>query len=120
MPFAIMRSKLIQMQKRALGYLLAIIGFGGMLLAGYLFVTGSGDRMNLLEVTCYMIAGATSFFSGINYIYESARTFTDKHLQVTPELEEVSPIQQQWRTIHIAKQPVREANKAVTANAATA
>lgn len=99
------------MQKRALGYLLAVIGFGGMLLAGYLFVTGSGSRINLLEVTCYMIAGATSFFTGINYIYESARTFTEKHLQATPELEEVSPIQQQWRTIHIAKQPAREVNK---------
>lgn len=106
------------MQKRALGYLLTVIGFGGMILAGYLFVTGSGNRINLLEVTCYMIAGATSFFCGINYIYESARTFTEEHLQATPELEEVSPIQQQWRTIHIAKQPARETNNNVKANAA--
>ena len=99
------------MHKRALGYLLALIGFGGMILAGYLFVTGSGSRINLLEVTCYMIAGATSFFAGINYIYESARTFTEENLQIPPELDEVSPIQQQWRTIHIAKQPVREVKK---------
>jgi hypothetical protein len=108
------------MQKRALGYLLTVIGFGGMVLAGYLFVTGSGSKVNLLEVTCYMIAGAVSFFSGINYIYESATTFTEEHLQVTPdiELEEVSPIQQQWRTIHIAKSPSREVNSNVKANAA--
>ncbi len=83
-----------------------------MVLAGYLFVTGSGSRINLLEVTCYMIAGAASFFTGINYIYESARTFSEKHLQAASELEEVSPIQQQWRTIHIAKQPAREVKRA--------
>lgn len=97
------------MQKRVLGYLLTALGFGGMILAGYLFVTGSGGRLNLLEVTCYMIAGATCFFAGINAIYESARTFSGNHLQVAPELEEVSPIQQQWRTIHVAKTSAREA-----------
>ena len=39
------------MQKRVLGFLLAIMGFGGMALAGYLFVTGSGGRGHLFEVT---------------------------------------------------------------------
>lgn len=96
------------MQKRVLGYLLTVIGFGGMVLAGYLFVTGSGGRINLLEVTCYMIAGATSFFTGINYIYEAANTFKSQELEGLPELEEVSAIQQQWRTINIAKTSVRE------------
>ncbi len=98
------------MQKRVLGYLLTIMGFGGMVLAGYLFVTGTGGRINLLEVTCYMIVGATCFFTGLNYVYEAARTFTNE-LEHLPELEEVSAIQQQWRTIHITKETnVREVN----------
>lgn len=96
------------MQKRVLGYLLTIVGFGGMVLAGYLFVTGSGGRINLLEVICYMIAGATSFFTGINYIYQAANTFSQVEPQQLPELDEVSQIQQQWRTIHVTKPPVRE------------
>lgn len=98
------------MQKRVLGYLLTILGFGGMALAGYLFVTGSGDRLNLLEVTCYMIVGATCFFTGINYIYEALHSFSEEEVQraPAPELEEVTPIQQQWRTIHIAQRPSRE------------
>lgn len=105
------------MQKRVLGYLLTVIGFGGMVLAGYLFVTGSGGRINLLEVTCYMIAGATSFFTGINYIYEAVNTFSQEEVQPLPELEEVSQIQQQWRTIHVAKRPVREMNNSQKAAA---
>lgn len=108
------------MQKRLLGFLLAVVGFGGMALAGYLFVTGSGGRGHLLEVTSYMIVGAACFFAGINYIYASARAFTfDEHMQSSAELEEVSPIQQQWRTIQIARQPqpAMEA-KAVTVAAA--
>lgn len=85
-----------------------------MALAGYLFAVGTGGRGHLIEVTGYMIIGATCFFAGINYIYESANAFTPDHLQATPELEEVSPIQQQWRTIHIAKQPVKQVRDQVT------
>ena len=106
------------MQKRVLGYLLTIVGFVGMVLAGYLFVTGTGGRINLLEVSCYMIAGATSFFSGINCVYEAANTFSEEELLPLPELDEVSPIQQQWRTIHIAKRPAREMNSTSKAEAA--
>jgi len=102
------------MQKRILGYLLLVLGLAGMALAGYLFVVGTGGRGHLIEVTSYMIVGATSFFTGINYIYESANNFTADHLQVTPEMEEVSPIQQQWRTIHIAKQPAKSQLEQVT------
>ena len=94
------------MQKRYLGYLLLVLGLAGMALAGYLFVVGTGGRMHLIEVTSFMVVGAACFFAGINYIYESANTFTMDHLKVTPEFEEVSPIQQQWRTIHVAsRQP---------------
>ncbi len=81
-----------------------------MALAGYLFVTGSGDRGQLLEVMCYMIAGATCFFAGINYVYDSEHSFVDENIEINPEFEEVSPIQQQWRTIHIAKRPVKQVN----------
>ena len=105
------------MQKRVLGYLLTVIVFGGMVLAGYLFVTGTGGRINLLEVMCYMITGATSFFTGINYIYEAVNTFSEEEPQRLPELEEVSLIQQQWRTIHVSKRPTREMSNAQKAEA---
>jgi len=96
------------MHKRILGFSLLVIGFGGMALAGYLFAMGSGGRGHLIEVTSYMIVGAACFFAGINYVYETANAFSDRHLHLPSELEEVSPIQQQWRTIHISKQPVKQ------------
>ena len=105
------------MQKRTLGYLLMVIGFGGMVMAGYIFMTGTGGRGHLIEIISIMIIGAASFFSGINYIYDAAREFTVDHLNITPEIEEVSPIQQQWRTIHIAKQPVKKVREHLTAKA---
>jgi len=110
--FAINPLNSFYMQKRILGYLLLVVGLAGMALAGYLFVVGTGGKGHLIEVTSYMIIGAASFFAGINYIYEAANTFTRDHLQVTPELEEVSPIQQQWRTIHVAKQPASQREQA--------
>lgn len=93
------------MHKRILGYLLLLAGIAGMAVAGYLFAVGTGGRGHLIEVTSFMIFGAACFFAGINYVYESANSFTMDHMQISPDLEEVSPIQQQWRTIHIAKQP---------------
>ena len=105
------------MQKRTLGYLLLVIGLGGMALAGYIFITGTGGRGHLIEIISIMIFGAACFFSGINYIYEAAREFTVDQIKITPELEEVSPIQQQWRTIHIAKQPVKKVREHITAKA---
>lgn len=98
-----------------MGYLLVVIGFGGMALAGYLFATGTGGRGHLVEVTSYMIIGAACFFAGINYIYESAKEYRMDH-HFTPDLEEISPIQQQWRTIHIAKQPA-QTRESITAKA---
>ncbi len=77
-----------------------------MIFAGYIFATGSGGRGLLVEVICYLVAGATCFFAGINYIYEGAAGFSEKDAPVLPELEEVSPIQQQWRTIHITRSPL--------------
>jgi hypothetical protein len=106
------------MQKRVLGYVLLLVGLSGMALSGYLFVTGTGGRMHLIEVTSYLIFGASCFFWGINNIYESAHSFNDSHLKASPELEEVSPIQQQWRTIHVAKQPVAPTVSKISAEAA--
>lgn len=105
------------MEKRILGYLMMVIGLGGMALAGYIFVTGTGGRGHLIEITSILIIGAACFFAGINRIYEASREFSVDQLQVTPELEEVSPIQQQWRTIHIAKQPVKNVREHITAKA---
>ena len=85
-----------------------VFGIGGMAMAGYSFVTGSGGRGHLIEITSLLILGASFFFAGINYVYEASKEFTAEHLHVAPELEEVSPIQQQWRTIHIAKQPAKK------------
>lgn len=85
-----------------------MLGFGGMALAGYTFVTGTGDRGHLVEVTSFMIIGAICFFAGLNYIYESFTAFTENRAEHIPELEEVSELQQQWRTIRIARQPAAE------------
>ena len=90
------------MRPRLQGFLLAPLGFAGMFLAGYIFVTGSGGRCHVIEVTSYLIVGAVCFFAGINYIYESKGAFTQEDGQLSPELEEITPIQQQWRTVHIA------------------
>lgn len=109
---------MIFMQKRVLGILLTVLGFGGMMLAGYLFVTGSGGRGLLLEVTGYMIAGASCFFAGLNYIYDSANTFQHDSVPAE-EFEDVSPIQQQWRTIHVAGRQVA-GSKTATAKQASA
>jgi hypothetical protein len=92
-----------------------VIGLGGMALAGYLFVTGTGGRGHLIEITSFLIAGAAAFFAGINNIYEAAKEFTLDQLKITPELEEISPIQQQWRTIHIAKEPVKKVREQIPA-----
>ena len=61
------------MQKRILGYLLIVLGLAGMVLAGFIFVTGTGGRGHLIEVTSLMIIGASCFFSGINYVYDAAK-----------------------------------------------
>lgn len=105
------------MQKRILGYLLLVLGLTGMAIAGYSFVVGNGGRIHLIEVTSFMIVGAACFFAGINYIYESANSFTLDHMQAPSEIEEVSPIQQQWRTIHVAKQPVPQMREQLSAEA---
>lgn len=92
-----------KMQKRVIGFILAVFGFSGMALAGYIFVTGSGGRGHLLEVTSYMIVGAICFFAGLNYVYDSYHSFTEDNYHDVPELEEVSKLQQQWRTINVSK-----------------
>jgi len=104
------------MQKRILGFVLAVLGFGGMALAGYIFVTGTGGRTHLLEVTAYMIAGAICFFSGINYIYESRTDFGTEHTELNVNLDEIPPIQEQWRSIQVVKPT---SSNVITANAMT-
>ena len=105
------------MQKRILGYLLMVIGLGGMALAGYIFITGTGGRGHLIEIISILIIGAACFFAGINYTYEAGNEFTTDNLQITPEIEEISPIQQQWRTIQVAKQPLKKVREHITAKA---
>ena len=100
------------MQKRVAGFILAALGFSGMALAGYIFVTGTGGRGHLLEVTSYMIVGAICFFAGLNYIYDSFTSFTEHKFQDVPELDEVSELQQQWRSIQVAKQPAAQQSAA--------
>jgi hypothetical protein len=57
------------MDKRFLGWLLCVAGLAGMVLAVYLFMTGSGGKGHLFEVSGYLIAGAIAFFSGVHYAY---------------------------------------------------
>jgi hypothetical protein len=57
------------MDKRFLGWLLSVAGLAGMVLAVYLFMTGSGGKGHLFEVSGYLIAGAIAFFSGVHYAY---------------------------------------------------
>ena len=52
-----------------------VFGIGGMALAGYVFVTGTGGRGHLIEITSLLIIGASFFFAGINYIYEASKEF---------------------------------------------
>lgn len=99
--FVIFYEMMNNMRPKLLGYLLATVGFAGMFLAGYIFVTGSGGRGHLVEVTSYLIIGAACFFAGINYIYEARVTFSPQQADYAQEFEEISPIQQQWRTVHI-------------------
>ena len=94
-----------------------MIGFSGMALAGYIFVKETGSRGYLLEVTSYMIVGAACFFAGINYVYDSYASFTKDQSQGVPELEEVSRLQQQWRTIHISGQPAKAVSNQAAAEA---
>ena len=98
------------MQKRIVGFVLAMLGFTGMALAGYIFVTGTGGRGHLLEVTSYMVVGAVCFFTGLNYIYDSYTSFTEHKIQDVPELDEVSELQQQWRTKQVTKPTVQASN----------
>ncbi|MBA4166521.1 MAG: hypothetical protein H0X41_03080 [Chitinophagaceae bacterium] len=102
------------MQKRAVGFILAVLGFSGMALAGYIFVRGTGGRGHLVEVTSYMIVGAVCFFAGISYVYDSYTSFTEHKFHNVPELEEVSELQQQWRTIQIAKPTAQPVNQLVS------
>jgi hypothetical protein len=105
------------MHKRILGYVLLVVGLGGMALAGYLFAVGTGGRGHLIEVTSYMIMGAVCFFAGINYIYQYANEFTAEHAEAASDPEDVTPIQEQWRTIHVARQPVKQVRDQFTADA---
>lgn len=93
---------MINMRPRILGFLLTILGFGGMLFAGYVFVTGSGGRGNILEVTSYLILGAVCFFAGVSYIYDADAEYIPEELAAEEEFEDIIPIQQQWRAFHIA------------------
>lgn len=64
--FAIIKETNI-MDKKILGFVLLILGFGGIFFSGFSFINGNGGLNNMTQVIVYLIFGAALFFTGINY-----------------------------------------------------
>ena len=62
------------MEKRVLGIILSILGIGGLIYAGFLFMNGGGGERNIKGIIFSGVLGAIFFFSGIGLI----RTTKDK------------------------------------------
>lgn len=56
------------MEKRIIGILLTLLGVGGLIAAGVLFMNGSGGSHGAKQVAIYAILGAIFFFSGIGLL----------------------------------------------------
>lgn len=55
-------------QKKMGGGLVLLAGLAAMIFAIYVFIYGSGNNTNLLNVILYLCCGATFFFWGINLL----------------------------------------------------
>lgn len=55
------------MDKKILGFVLVILGFGGIVFSGFSFLSGNGGLNNMTQVIAYLILGAALFFTGINF-----------------------------------------------------
>ena len=55
-------------QKKIGGIIALLTGFGAMIFSIYIFMYGSGNSNNLLNVVLYLISGAVFFFWGINVL----------------------------------------------------
>ena len=62
------------MEKRILGIILSLLGVGGLIYAGVLFMNGGGGERNIKGMIFAGVLGAIFFFSGIGLI----RTTKDK------------------------------------------
>ena len=97
------------MNKKVLGFLLVTIGFGGMFLAGFLFMTGHGGKMPLIEITGYMLTGAFCFFTGINYVYAANKEGTEiSRTSSSPEEVSSAKFHEQWQPAQLAEQDTIE------------
>jgi zinc transporter ZupT len=61
-------------QKKMGGVVAMLTGFAAMIFAIYLFMLGSGNNHNLLNVILYLCCGAVFFFWGINVLIPNKQT----------------------------------------------
>ncbi|HSB93024.1 MAG TPA: hypothetical protein VLC28_07910 [Flavitalea sp.] len=71
-------------QKKIGGGIAVLAGLAAMVFAIYLFMYGSGNNHNLLNVILYLCSGAVFFFWGINVLIPS-RQPEQKPLQTSSE-----------------------------------
>jgi hypothetical protein len=56
------------MEKRTLGFILALIGVVGLILAGVNFLNGGSNTHNVKQIIMYGVLGAIFFFAGVGLI----------------------------------------------------
>ena len=56
------------MEKRVLGIILSLLGVGGLIYAGFIFMSGGGGERNIKGIIFAGVIGAIFFFSGIGLI----------------------------------------------------
>jgi len=61
-------------QKKIGGSIALIAGLAAMIFAIYIFMFGSGNNNNLLNVILYLCSGAVFFFWGINVLIPNKQT----------------------------------------------
>ena len=61
-------------QKKIGGIIAVLAGLAAMIFAIYIFMFGSGNNHNLLNVILYLCSGAVFFFWGINVLIPNKQT----------------------------------------------
>ena len=60
--------KVVFMEKRVLGIILALVGVVGLILAGVNFMNGGANTHNIKQIIMYGVLGAIFFFAGVGLI----------------------------------------------------
>ena len=56
------------MEKRVLGIILSLLGIGGLIYAGFIFMNGGSGERNIKGIIVSAVIGAIFFFSGMGLI----------------------------------------------------